>query len=382
MFENRNYMFWLKKCNMFFLDIRHIVIFSILLCINITYDSKAMIQDISFENGNSIHMEAERDNKNDQSNEEGFRNSRSTIVNEEKKEDDNPQGEQYIRPSTVTFETLDQQEFNDILYNNRYHTCCCCCCTKCLIISLALASGISSAGLFILIYFLSRQENKNDEQDEEKGKCFDGEIKKELIQRLKDTGYKENEDFFFDDNIYDKYAGYYIFSLNNLLDPKDLLFKIQTQDTADLEKLVGKKKMKYFIKQLKKDSDENIKKKCFFIIKDPKNVFSYNNIGLKNLFSIKLIQEGSNKLTTMEGMFANCRNLISIDFNIADISNVTNMSSLFLNCEKIKNINLKLELSEKVTTMSRAFEGCENLEQINLEKIKTHNVEDMRKLVI
>ena len=99
--------------------------------------------------------------------------------------------------------------------------------------------------------------------------------------------------------------------------------------------------------------------------------------GLTKIESITFLQEGSNKLTTMEGMFANCRNLKYTNLDGIDTQYVTSIKTIFLNCQSLQSLITNKFNTEKVTTMSRAFEGCENLEQINLEKIKTHNVEDM-----
>ena len=61
-----------------------------------------------------------------------------------------------------------------------------------------------------------------------------------------------------------------------------------------------------------------------------------------DIITIKL--KGISKITNMEYMFSNCRNLLSLpDIDNWNINKIINMSSLFRGCESLKNLPNKLD---------------------------------------
>ena len=109
------------------------------------------------------------------------------------------------------------------------------------------------------------------------------------------------------------------------------------------------------------------------------------------------------KLSTCEGLFSGCMNLIEIDCSHFDCSKVSSCCNMFSLCEKLEKINfgnLNFSLSESFEKMflqcknlielnvsnfntkngiyfNSMFEGCEKLKKINVEHFKTSNCVDI-----
>ena len=69
-------------------------------------------------------------------------------------------------------------------------------------------------------------------------------------------------------------------------------------------------------------------------------------------------------VTTMEGMFYQCRILTSLDVTNFNTANVTNMSSMFQSCPISSSLDLTSFNTANVTDMSSMFEHCRNLKSI------------------
>ena len=139
----------------------------------------------------------------------------------------------------------------------------------------------------------------------------------------------------------------------------------------------------------------------------------YEIISAKNLFkdctgltNIKLATTSSS-FNDLSGMFDNCFNLKSVEFDSFDTSSVTNMSHLFYNCSSLETIkygnnfktNIVEDLSyfffncssllstsivltiftnEQVINMGHMFEFCTNFESLTFpETFSTSKVENM-----
>ena len=93
---------------------------------------------------------------------------------------------------------------------------------------------------------------------------------------------------------------------------------------------------------------------------------------LKNMFSsfMKLKEiEGleylnTQNVTTMEGMFNNCKELETIDLSRLNTSNVTDMSTLFSLCSKLRSVDLTRWDMSKVTDVTGMFMLCSELTTI------------------
>jgi len=111
-------------------------------------------------------------------------------------------------------------------------------------------------------------------------------------------------------------------------------------------------------------NDENYLYKKYFI---PKNEGVYN-IVLKFNFN----------LTDCSYMFANCENIVKINFTLFNTEYVTLMTNMFHKCTNLKNINnLLLFDTKNVTDMSDMFSFCENLNSLDLSSFNVKNVKNM-----
>lgn len=91
--------------------------------------------------------------------------------------------------------------------------------------------------------------------------------------------------------------------------------------------------------------------------------------------SINLDIDTSN-VNNMEGMFANARNLTSVDLSEMDTKNVRNMSGMFLN-DSFTNVDFNELNTSNVTTMSSMFQGYSTTGNLDLSGFDTSDVEVM-----
>mgnify|MGYP000128729082 FL=1 len=86
---------------------------------------------------------------------------------------------------------------------------------------------------------------------------------------------------------------------------------------------------------------------------------------LKNLEKITGLEYlNTEKVTDMQKMFSNCKNLSSLDLSNFNTEKVTNMSGMFYYCNKLSSLDLSNFNTEKVTNMSGMFFGCSALTTI------------------
>lgn len=82
----------------------------------------------------------------------------------------------------------------------------------------------------------------------------------------------------------------------------------------------------------------------------------------------------------MKGMFAGCRNLVSVDLSQTDTSNVNDMSYMFRGCSSLKELDLKDLKTDKVEYMNGMFYGCKELEKLDLSGFRVDQVHDMHEM--
>ena len=86
---------------------------------------------------------------------------------------------------------------------------------------------------------------------------------------------------------------------------------------------------------------------------------------LKNLEKITGLEYlNTEKVTDMQKMFSNCKNLSSLDLSNFNTEKVTDMNKMFYNCNKLSSLDLSNFNTEKVTNMSGMFFGCSALTTI------------------
>ena len=100
------------------------------------------------------------------------------------------------------------------------------------------------------------------------------------------------------------------------------------------------------------------------------------NMALKEIIGIEKLN--TSNVTNMEGMFAICGNLTSLDLSKWDTSNVTTMAFMFTNAINIIELNLTGWDTSNVTTMGSMFNKMEKVETIlGLSEFITSKVENM-----
>ena len=109
-----------------------------------------------------------------------------------------------------------------------------------------------------------------------------------------------------------------------------------------------------------------------------KDMFSNLN-NLQSIEGFSLLETGA--MTNMDGMFAECYELTSIDFTNFDTSNVTSMVQVFSTNTKLTSIDLSNFNTSKVTDMSAMFCAC-ICSSLDLSNFDTSNVTTMNQMFI
>lgn len=101
--------------------------------------------------------------------------------------------------------------------------------------------------------------------------------------------------------------------------------------------------------------------------------YPLSQMGLNNLFpestvtSVNIPGEAIKRIDSLEGVFNNCRNLVSVNIGNWDVSNIRNMAGLFFGCEKVElpSSNLGNWDVSNVETMENMFYGCKRLTEFS-----------------
>ena len=100
-----------------------------------------------------------------------------------------------------------------------------------------------------------------------------------------------------------------------------------------------------------------------------------------NLTTIEGIRYlNTSQVTSMSGMFYNCRSLKSLDLSQLNTDKVTTLSAMFKNCESITSINMSGVNTQNVTSMSDMFANCSNLVDLDISGFDTKNVESTNEM--
>ena len=91
-------------------------------------------------------------------------------------------------------------------------------------------------------------------------------------------------------------------------------------------------------------------------------------------FQIKFYE----KLPTLERLFQNCSDLISLDLSEYDTAGYTSMAGMFNGCHRLKEIiGMNKFKTIKVKNMVAMFQECNKIEYLNLSSFNTSNTTDM-----
>ena len=96
----------------------------------------------------------------------------------------------------------------------------------------------------------------------------------------------------------------------------------------------------------------------------------YNN----NSKSIDVSGLNTSKVTNMESIFYNCRNLKSLDVSNFITSNVTDMKYMFYYLENLTSLDLSNFDTSKVTNMYYMFYNCKKLKRLDIRNFDFTNV--------
>ena len=100
--------------------------------------------------------------------------------------------------------------------------------------------------------------------------------------------------------------------------------------------------------------------------------------GLQNLSSIKGISNlKTDNVIDMNGMFAGCTSLKSLDVAGFKTDNVTNMNNMFYGCSGLTSLDVTGFKTDNVMDMGGMFSGCSGLTSLDVTGFKTDNVMNM-----
>ena len=101
-----------------------------------------------------------------------------------------------------------------------------------------------------------------------------------------------------------------------------------------------------------------------------------NNIEKDGEYEIKIIFK--NNLKSINSLFEDCKDLLSIDLSNFDTSKVNDMGFMFNECKKLKEIKgINKFNTSNVINMGRMFQLCNELEYLDLSNFDISKVNDM-----
>ena len=115
---------------------------------------------------------------------------------------------------------------------------------------------------------------------------------------------------------------------------------------------------------------------------DTRNVENMTKMfdGCVSLTSLDVSNFDTRNVENMTCMFSNCKSMQSFNLSNFDTRNVEDMTGMFVNCYALEAIDLSSFNTEKVTSMYSMFEDCFSLAKINVSSFNTSNVTNMRKM--
>ena len=100
----------------------------------------------------------------------------------------------------------------------------------------------------------------------------------------------------------------------------------------------------------------------------------------EKLNSLDVTKFNTGKVTDMGSMFEDCYSLLSLDVTKFNTENVTNMNSMFDSCRQLDSLDVTKFNTENVTDMNRMFASCQKLNSLDVTKFNTENVTDMKEM--
>ena len=239
---------------------------------------------------------------------------------------------------------------------------------------------------------------------------FPGEDLATIVQKLQEKGLEIYKDYSFCKNTD---SDFYIFQINKIEEFNDIntskensfvlnnvsknLKREVISDPEHYKELLYLSAEKDYINTLKeKDLSEteikSILLKDFFLnlsereehfisVKNPEKFFSnFDSNLMNNIFNIKCIQVGKEKLYSIENFFKGYENVKSIDISLLDLSEIKSANSCFYGCKNLVDLKLPSCNFSKCEDLSYFFAGCSNLKNINCENWTLFSIVSMTHL--
>lgn len=105
-------------------------------------------------------------------------------------------------------------------------------------------------------------------------------------------------------------------------------------------------------------------------------LFAY--IGNSINATLNLSNLNTSKVTDMEFLFYNCKNVSTLDVSEIDTSNVNDMHYMFSNCQNVGTLNVSNFDTSNVTNLGNMFQNCSSLTSINVNHFNTSSVTNMQ----
>ena len=127
--------------------------------------------------------------------------------------------------------------------------------------------------------------------------------------------------------------------------------------------------------RLLKDENQKLKPEdqcnngtCYIEIKFNKVITSLEGMfaNMTELITVDFSQFNSKKIINMNNLFSNCTNLEKVTFEEFNAKNLETIDNMFENCPKLSKIDLKSYSTPKLYTMNSAFKGCTNLISLDI----------------
>ena len=155
------------------------------------------------------------------------------------------------------------------------------------------------------------------------------------------------------------------------LNDKFKLDELNTELYINEEK---KEYQNYFIPQ--NEGNYNIKLKFFENIKDCSFMFAE----CKNIINIDFTRFNTKYLTNMNSMFANCTLLKNINIFSFETRNVINMNFMFYKCVNLNSLDFSSLVNKNVNNMKRMLYNCDKINVLNLFSFDTKNNKNINKI--
>ena len=149
----------------------------------------------------------------------------------------------------------------------------------------------------------------------------------------------------------------------------DNLKEIELKSDIYINEVKYNFKRNYFIPE--REGKYNIKLKFNLNLID----YSYMFAECHNIINIDFINFNNKNIINMQSMFYECKNLEIINIFSFNTRNVTNMNSMFYNCKNLKYLDLSSFDFKNATNMNYFLYNCKNYKNMDLSNFNFKNID-------